>query len=165
MPSNFLFPVYSVATVNFLEALAAAAMSFTPPFVGSAINNLPGVPPSGSRRFLIRAIEYLAVQNVGLEFDFFGSSVGPTLDPATDTFIARYQFASANGVQYNGAGLYRYYVDGLAIPYFDLDTANSVTPPTLHVGVQNIDTVAKSADVPGAIACTFWLEPNLGVQG
>lgn len=165
MPSNFLFPVYSKGTVNFLEALIAASASFTPPFVASAINNLAGVPPVGSRRFLIRAIEYLAKENVGLEFDFFGSSTGPTTDVDTDTFIARYQFASSNGVQYNGAGLYRYYVDGLAIPYFDLDTANSVTPPTLHLGIQNIDTTAKSADAAGAIAVTLWLEPNLGMQG
>lgn len=165
MASNFLFPVASKGTVNFLEALAATGSTFTPPFVGTAINNLAGVPPSGSRRFLIRAIEYLAMEAVGLEFDFFGSSVGPTANVDTDNFIARYQFASANGVQYAGAGLYRFYVDGLAIPYYDLDTANSVTPPTLHVGVQNVDTVAKSAGAPGAIACTFWLEPNLGVQG
>lgn len=162
---NFRFPVYAVPTVNFLEALAAASGSLTPPFTGSAINNLAGVPPIGSRRFLIRAIEYLAKENVGLEFDFFGSAAGPTTDPATDTFIGRYQFASANGVQYNSAGLYRYYVDGLAIPYLDLDTANSTTPPTLHVGVQNADTVAKSADVAGAISVTFWLEPMLGSQG
>lgn len=165
MPTNFVFPVYSKPTVNFLEALAAAAVSLTPPFEGSAINNLPGVPPVGSRRFMIRSIEYTAMERVGLEFDFFGSSAGPTADPATDSFIARYQFSSIDGVQYDGTGLWRFYIDGLAIAYFDIDTANSVTPPTLHVGVQNVDTVAKSADAAGAIACTFMLEPNLGVQG
>jgi hypothetical protein len=165
MPSNFLYPVYSKGTVNFLEALAAAASSFTPPFVGSAMNNLAGVPPIGSRRFLIRSIMYLAMQNVGLEFDFWGSAAGLTANVDTDTFIARYQFASANGAQFNGAGLYRYYVDGLAIPYFDIDSANSLSSPTLHVSVQNTDTVAKSANAAGAIACTFMLEPNLGMQG
>ncbi len=165
MSSNFLFPVYSKGTVNFLEALLAASGSLTAPFHATAINNLAGVPPIGSRRFLIRAIEYLAKEDVGLEFDFFGSSAGPTTNVDTDTFIARYQFSAINGVQYNSTGLYRFYVDGLAIPYFDLDTANSVTAPTLHVGVQNVDTVAKSADATGAIACTFWLEPNLGMQG
>lgn len=164
MPTNFLFPVYSKPTVNFLEALAAASAAFTPPFIGTAINNLAGVPPIGSRRFLIRAIELLATENVGLEFDFFGSAVGPTTIDA-DTFIGKYQFAVANGAQYNSAGLYRYYADGLAIPYFDVDTANSTTPPTLHVGVQNCDLVAKTGDAAGAIAVTIWLEPHLGVQG
>ena len=165
MSSNFLFPVVSLPTVNFTEALLAAATTFTPPFVGTALNNIPGVPPIGSRRFLIRAIEYLCVQQVGLEFDFWGSATGLTNAIATDTFISRYQFASVNGVQFNGTGLYRFYVDGLSIPYLDLDTINSVTPPSLHVAVQNVDTIAKSANAAGAIAVTFWLEPQFGSQG
>ena len=159
MPSNFLFPVVSSPTVNFLEALGAASASFTPPFVGTAMNNLAGVPPIGSRRFFIRVIEYLCVQQVGLEFDFWGSAAGLTNAIATDTFISRYQFASVNGQQFNNTGLFRYYIDGLAIPYYDLDTANSTTPPTLHVAAQNVDTVAKSAGAPGAVNATFWLEP------
>lgn len=159
MENTLLYPVTSRPTVNFLEALAAAAGgTFTPPFVGSAINNLYGVPPIGSRRFLIRAIEYEALQSIGLEFDFFYSSTGG--------FIARYQFASVNGAQYNGAGNYLYYVDGLAIPYCDRDSINSATvAPTLHVGVQNIDTVAKSAAELGPFTVTFWLEPMAAVQG
>lgn len=155
--TSFLFPVPSIPTVNFLEALAAASATLTPPFAGTTIDNINGVPPIGSRRFLIRAIGYTAVQQVGLEFDFFSSSGGG--------FLGRYQFTSVNGVQYNGAGLFNYYVDGLALPYFDLDTINTVNSPTLHVGAQNVDTVAKSAGAPGAITATFWLEPQAGVQG
>lgn len=165
MPSNFLYPVYAVPTVNFLEALAAASSTFTPPFVGTAMNNLAGVPPIGSRRFLIRAIAYVCAQQVGLEFDFFGSAAGLTNLIGADTFIARYQFASVNGQQFNGAGVYRFYVDGLSIPYYDIDVANSVTPPTLHTAVQNVDTVAKSGGAPGAVNATFWIEPMLGTQG
>lgn len=160
MSNDFLYAVSSKPTVHFLDALAAAGTSFTPPFVATAINNIPGVPPIGSRRFLIRAIEYLSVQNVGLEFDFFGSAAGLTNVIATDTFISRYQFASANGVQVGGAGLYRSYVDGLAIPWFDADTINTPTPPSLHVLAQNCDTVAKLGDAAGAIAVTFWLQMN-----
>lgn len=157
MSTSFLFPVPSVGTVNFLDALAAAAVTLTPPFVGGPINNINGVPPIGSRRYLIRAISWTAVQNVGLEFDFFSRA-------ANGDFLSRFQFASVNGVQYNSAGVFNYYIDGLALPYFDLDTINSVSPPTLHVGVQNIDTVAKSAGAPGQINATFWLEPQQGVQ-
>ena len=158
-----LFHVYSNPTTQFTEALAAANSAFTPPFIGSAIYDLPALPMSGSGRYLIRAIRYLAVQNVGLEFDFFayGASAGqPSNLIATDAFIARYQFAAANGVQYNSTGLYRYYVDGLAIPYADGAAQNSATiPRQVHLGVQNIDTVAKSAGAPGAIRITIWLEP------
>lgn len=165
MPSNFWFPVVSKPGTNFTEALLAAGSTLTPPFAGSAINVLPGVPPVFSRRYWIRAIEYVAKENVGLEFDFFGSAAGNTTDPATNTFISRYQFGSVNGVQYNGAGLYLYFSGTLQIPYFDLDTANAVPSPNLNVGIQNIDTVAKSADAAGAIACTFWLEPIIAPQG
>lgn len=156
--TSFLFPVPTVGTVNFLPALAAASAFGTQPFAGTAINNINGVPPIGSRRFLIRAISWTAVENIGLEFDFFSRAAG-------GQFLGRYQFASVNGAQYNAAGLFNYYVDGLAIPYYDDDTINTVNPPTLHVGVQNIDTVAKSANAAGAVVVVFWLEPQAGVQG
>lgn len=156
--TSFLFPVQSVGTVNFLPALAAAAGTFTPPFAGTAINTINGVPPIGSRRFLIRAISWTAVENIGLEFDFYSRAAG-------GVFLGRYQFASVNGVQLNGAGLFNYYVDGLALPYFDDDTINTINPPTLHVAAQNIDTVAKSANAAGAVVAIFWLEPQAGVQG
>jgi hypothetical protein len=163
MPQSFLYPVNALPTVNFLEALGAAAGFNTPPFVGTAMNNIPGVPAIASRRFLIRAIEYLCVQQVGLEFDFFNSATGLTNVIGTDGFISRFQFATVQGQQFNsvalGGGLFRFYIDGLAIPYVDLDTINTVNPPTLHVAAQNVDTVAKSAGAGGAVNATFWLEP------
>jgi hypothetical protein len=160
MSNTFLHPVQSNPTTQFIEALAAAGSTFTPPFVGSALYNLPGLPPVNSRRYLIRAIEYLCVQDVGLEFDFWNSASGLTNAIATDAFISRFQFGAVNGAQFNGAGLFRFYVDGLAIPYFDADSVLSTTVvPTLHVAVQNVDTVAKSAGAPGAVNATFWLEP------
>jgi hypothetical protein len=165
MTYSMLCPIYSVPTTQFTEALAAASATLTPPYAGSSVYSLLGIPPWGSRRFLIRSIMYLAVENVGLEFDFFGSASGLTDVIATDRFIARYQFTAANGVQFDGSGLFRYYVDGLSIPYFDRDSANSQTAPSLHVAIQNCDTVAKSADAAGAIACTFQLEPMMAVQG
>ena len=167
-----LYPVYSRPAVNFLDALAGTGAPLTPPFAGGPINNLYGLPPWGNRRYLIRAIEYLAepaggqfVGAPGLEFDFWGSAAGLTNVIATDTFISRYQFASVNGVQFNAVGLYRFYVDGLAIPYYDLDTASAIAPPTLHVAVQNVDIVPKAAGAAGAIACTFWVQPMELVQG
>lgn len=160
-----LFPVRSDPTVNFLPALAAAGGTLTPPFTGGAINNLYGLPSWGSRWCLVRAISYVAVENIGLEFDFWAKAAGNTGVIGTQAFLSRYQFTKANGVQFNGAGLYNYYVDGLAIPYLDLDTVGSLNPPTLHVAIQNVDTVAKSANAAGAVACTFWVEPMTAVQG
>ncbi len=86
-----------------------------------------------------------------MEFDCFSGAAGG--------FVSRYQFSKADGVQLAGAGLYNYYVDGLAIPYQDLDTSSSPTPPSLHVAIQNVDTVAKSAGAGGAVSVTIWVEP------
>jgi hypothetical protein len=150
---SILIPVISRPTVDFLAALAAASATFTPPFTGGPITNLAGLPASGSRRFLVRAISFTAVESIGLEFDFFSGAAGG--------FLSRYQFGKADGVQFNATGLYNYYVDGLAIPYIDLDTVSSTNPapPALHVAIQNVDTTAKSADAAGAIAVTVWIEP------
>lgn len=152
-----LIPVVSRPTVDFIAGLAAAGGVLTPPFAGSAIYNLLGVPPNGSRRFFVRAIGMTAVENVGIEFDFHSAAAGG--------FLGRWQFPKAEGIQLNGANLYNYYVDGLAIPYADSDTAGTPSPPTLHVAAQNIDTVAKSAGAGGALNVTFWLEAMQETQG
>jgi hypothetical protein len=159
VPQTFVHPVPSNPTLHFLEALGAAGSTFTPPFVGGPIYNLPGLV-KGVYRYLIRSIEYLAVEQVGLEFDFWNSATGLTNLVATDSFIARFQFGSVNGQKFNNTGLFRFYIDGLAIPYFDADsTLNANVVPSLHVAVQNVDTVAKSVSPAGAVAVTFWLEP------
>ena len=100
-----LITVRSIATVHFLDALTAASGSLTPPFTSTPVNNLAFPPSIVGNRYLIRAIEYLAAQNVGLEFDFFSTAAGLTNVIATDTFISRYQFTSSNGVQNAGTGL------------------------------------------------------------
>ncbi len=159
MSNSFLFPVQSRPTVDFLAALGAASAPFTPPFVGGTVQNLPGLPPVNSRRWILRVIEYLASSDFGLEFDFFATAAGLTASAATDTFVSRYQFAAANGVQFNGTGPFRFYSDGLAIPIVDLDSVNTVNPPLLHVAAQNIDTVAKAASPTDILQVTFWVEP------
>jgi hypothetical protein len=160
MSNTFLHPVSSVETVNFTEALAQNAKS--------AMNNLLGMPLTAGRRYLIRALQVLAKENYGPELNFFGKAAGLTVDPATDFFISRFGFTSAMGEQLGAAGLWRYYNDGLAIPYMDLDWLNAasaggpnsaVAPPSLHVVLQNIDTIAKSAAAAGNTQVTVWLEP------
>lgn len=148
-----LYPITSRPTVDFTAALAAASGSLAPPFTGSAITTLVGLPPWGSRRFVIRALSYTAVQNLGLAFAFFSAAAGGA------SFLSRYQFTKADAVQQNSTGLYTAYIDGLAIPYMDADTSGTTDPPTLHLALQNVDTVAKSSGSGGAVVVTVWLEP------
>lgn len=153
-----LFPVISRPTVDFVEALAAASGALQPPYHASAIYSLYGLPSAGNRRFLIRSIEWTAVESIGLEFDFFATSTGGLL--------GSFAFIKANGAQYNSAGVYRYAIDGLAIPYYNTTAGYSqIAPPAMYVGVQNCDVTAKSADAAGQLTVTIWAEPQESVQG
>ena len=148
---NFLYPVQSRAAVDFLTGLAQHA--------ATPMNLLYGVPPINSRQYYIRAIAVLAKENFGPELNFFSTADGNTTDPATNTFLSKFGFLSSMGEQIGATGIWNYYVDGLAIPYRDDDTINTVTPPSLHVILQNISATAKSADGAGAVTVTVWLEP------
>lgn len=150
--TNFVHPVVSVGTVNFLEGLAAAGNV-------TALNTLYGVPPVNSRRYFIRSVAVDAMEHIGMTFLFYASTVGPTADVDTDRFISSFGFVAGQGVQSAGAGLWRYYVDGLSIPYYMDGSGNLLNPPTLNVVLQLQGAVAKSANAAGAIKATFHLEP------
>lgn len=170
---NTLFAsVSSVPATHFTQALAASGAGPAPPFASTPINNIPGIPPALARRFLIRAVSVVALQNFGPELNFWSSAAVPsTTDPTADTFLGRVRFLSVTGEQQAGAGLFRYYNDTISIPYFDLDwvkAANAggpnagVNPPTLHVSMANVDVTGKSAAGAGLVAVTFWLQPMQG---
>lgn len=170
MPNTFLIPVKSVMATQFTEALAGGAAPGTPGGA-SAMYDLVGLPPA-IRRVLIRAILVETTENFGPEINIFQTNAGKTTTPLTDTFVGRFGFLKASGQQLAAAGLWRYYVDGLAIPYVDLDTTGNANAsqaaqqgaPTIHVTLDNIDTVAKLAFVAGnppvgAAVVTLTCEP------
>jgi hypothetical protein len=159
MSNTFRSDAVSNPATQFTEALAAASGTGTPPFVASALYNLVGLPAQGSGRWLIRAIEILTTENWGPEVNLFSSASGFTASVLTDKWIGRWGFTSAMGEQIGGSGLWRYYVDGLAVQYYDLDTIGTITPPTVHAILQNIDTVAKSAYPTDLTKLTISCEP------
>lgn len=150
--TNFVHQVVSVGTVNFLEALNAAGDV-------TALNALRGVPPVNSRRYFIRAVSVEAMENIGMVFLFYASAAAPTANVDTDRFVASLGFVIGAGVRSGGAGLYRYYVDGLSVPYYMDGSGNTVAAPTLNVVLQLQGATPKSAGAPGAVKATFWLEP------
>ncbi len=154
MSNTFKFPVTSRPDTNFTEALAAAASYLTGPFAATPINTIYGVEPINSKRYLLVGISIEAVEQLGLQFLFYSSAAGG--------FLCSWNTASMSTWQKDGSGLYNYYQDGFSMPIYDADTINTVNPPNLHVAVQNIDTVAKSADAAGALTVTFWLTPMQG---
>jgi hypothetical protein len=159
MSNSTLFPVTSIEATHFTEALAAASAPGVPPFVGSAVYNIPGVPAIGSRRFLIRSIRITTKENFGPGISFFSRAAGMNADPALDCFVGRWAFLAVNGEQVAGIGLWRYYIDGLAIPYFDLDNAALPGPSFLHAMLENTDVIPKSAGAAGNVVVTVYMEP------
>ena len=151
MSTTLLYDAVSKPASQFTEALAQNA--------ASAMYNLPFGPPVGTRRFLIRALQVLTNENYGPQLNFFATAAGRTADPATNTFLAPFGFVSSMGYQLGGAGVWYYYIDGMAIPYFDGDTIGTQTPPSLHVVLQNISPTAKSAYPTDSTKVTAWLEP------
>lgn len=156
--NQFLYPMSTVGTVNFLEDLAVGQ--------NSAINVLPGLPRVNSRRYLIRAVSVVSVQNLGLQFLFFSTpDAAPTELVATDSFVSSFGLVAGMAVRYDAAGLYRYYMDGLAVPYYMDGSGNQVAAPSLNVALGIQGATAKLADAAGALRATFWVEPMSAVMG
>ena len=67
---------------------------------------------------------------------FYRTLMGVNADPNLDGFLGSFLFAAASGRQRGGAGLFRYYVDGLSILCLD-DTPRSTTTEGggLHVDI------------------------------
>lgn len=177
MPSSaFQQPVSSRPTVDFLEALATNAASATVSLALATRNPF----------WFIRAISLVALENLDYEIQFYSkaSNLGGTF--TTDNFVGLWQFAAMTATVPASPGYpvdpvdsspadpyYHFYIDGLAIPYFDADqlaaanAANSGgTYPNnahLHCRLVNRSTAAKTAGANGAVKLTVFLAPQ-GMQ-
>jgi hypothetical protein len=146
-----LYEVRSNPALHFTGALAQNAVT--------AVVSLPGLPRFGSLRYLLRAISVTAKEHFGPDLNFFSSASGLTTEPATDRFLSRFTFDADLGAQLGAAGLWRYYIDGLAIPYYDSDALAAGTSPLLHLTLGNVEATAKSAGAGGATGISVWVEP------
>lgn len=105
---------------------------------------------------MIRALQILSVENLDWELWFFRTSGFDTADADTNRWCGYWQFGTT-AVQIGGAGLYHYYIDGLAIPYQDEDNSSQ-----LHLALINRSAAGKTAGDAGAIKVGVVLEPTLG---
>lgn len=108
---------------------------------------------------VLRALQIRARENLDYEVWLWGTNgfnVSAT-DPDQGVCYGFWGFAAADAKQIAGAGLYHSYIDGLAIPYLDV---NQLTQ--LHVGLVNRSAAAKSAGDAGALVIGFVFELPLG---
>lgn len=107
---------------------------------------------------VIRSIRVLSLEDLQWEFWFFNrNTYDASVDPDTNGFVGSWWFG-VSGRRIGAAGLYHYYIDGLMIPYQDLDMTSR-----LHVALINRSAASKTAGNAGAIQVRFGLEMTLGV--
>jgi len=138
-----------------------------PHFIGALAQNASRqedltLPPSigGSRvsRARVRQISVWSTQNLDWELGFYGKHDAKSADPNLDTFKGRWQFVAADGVQDDGAGLYRYHINGLDFLYVDDDRTG-----ILHLVLVNRSAAGKTTYGAGShFRVEVGLEPSLG---
>lgn len=159
MQAGNLFRVASVRTVNFLPALVTNAAQF------EDLALPEGLGAGRVGRCRVRGIQIVSVQNLAWEvwlMDRTGGVAGVNCDTAP--FRGRWSFVATDGKQIAGAGLFYYYIDGLDIPYQDLDGSNIPVPAStfLHLGLVNRDVTPKVINAGGELTIRCMLEPTYG---
>lgn len=114
--------------------------------------NLTGLNGNTGR---IRSLVILSDQQLAWEVAFYSSDTFRDADADLDTFLDSFAFRAGNGAQDAGAGLFRYAVTGLDVPYVDDDASNE-----LHVSLINRDAVAKNAGATGEIVILVTVEED-----
>jgi hypothetical protein len=131
MQAGQVFPITTIDGVHFTDGLLSNVAELE-------TLDLPGVIGAGGiGRCRIRGAILWANDNCDFEFQVYGKAIGPNDDPNLCSYCGRWTWVAADGVQNAGAGLYRYYIDGLDIAYEDQDSEGSGVPP-LPVGLAKI---------------------------
>lgn len=146
-PATFL--VTSNPAVDFLAGCAQDAG------IAADLPVPKAVARQGDVSAAIWGITILSVQNLAWEVWAFARDTGPSGVIATEAFLGRWTFSTADAVRVAGAGLYHYSKMGLDIPYRDLDLSGE-----LHLLLVNRSAAAKNANATGAVKVTITLQPT-----
>jgi hypothetical protein len=146
--SSFQYEVKSTSTAH----LTAAALVNVPVV---ADITLPGclAGMNGNARNHVRSITIISQQNHAWELEFWRSAThGGTID--ADTFIGRWTFDPGDATRESGTGNYRYYIDGLDVPYVDNDNSGK-----LHLSLIDRTAGKLAQGAGGDIVVKVRMEP------
>lgn len=144
----YLYPVRTSSSVEFTGAIVQNAQETENIVLPSSLQGINGTASN-----ILHAIEIVATENLAYTLDFYGTDAFNSATPNLNRFLGTWAFAASDGTQVAGAGLYRYYIDGLSIPLWDYDKTGE-----LHVALVNRSVAAKTAGAGGAMAVTFWCQ-------
>lgn len=146
---SYAFQVRTDKDVDFTGTLAQNA--------GANVNlTLPGALAgiNGNARSTLKSIAIISDENLDWEVWLFGKSTFQVADYDSDFFVGRWSFVAADAVRIAGTGGYYYYIEGLGVPYADLNNTGK-----LHITLINRSAAGKSAGASGEVVITFTMEP------
>lgn len=144
----FYYLISTDPDIEFTGALATNAAENEDLVLAGAYQGI-----NGAVQAFIRTITILSKENLAWELQWYRTDDFQNADPEVDKFLASWAFVAADGKQVAATGLYRYYVDGLEIPYVDEDKSGE-----MHLSLINRSVASKSAGAGGEITVV------LGVQ-
>lgn len=162
MQAGVLYPLVTTDGVHFTGALAQNAS------LQEDLDLPAAVGAGGSGRCRIRSAIFWSSQNLDWEFQVYSKYNATSADPNQDSFCGRWAWIAGDGSQIGGAGLWRYYIDGLDILYQDEDFEGSGLPPNppgmakIHLLLVNRNATAKFAYGFGNVRLRLNLEPVFG---
>jgi len=124
-----------------------------------------------------RGLTILSAQNLDWDVFLFKTSNAYNIPPGgtvDNVYLAgHYRFFASDGVQIADTGPWMYYIDGMDIPYHDLDSANAQqqpnpnvaplgNPPFINLVLVNRNAVAKSAGAAGYVQMRLAMEATNG---
>ncbi|SRR6266508_5256391 len=160
-------PVKTKSTAHFTAAIAAAAAD-TAHLKTKGNDTTNGVVPEGlaaggTVRSRIRSIRMLSAQLLPWEIQFYRKATGiGGADIDAESLCGIWSFGGSgtvgDGSRATGDTFYEYYVDGLDIPYEDLNVTSQI-----HLRLVNRHAATgKSSGAAGAVSIELGMEPSCG---
>lgn len=151
--------------VDFTGALAQNAIAY------ANLVATGDLAAGGHCRSRLKGLSIVSDQNLAWEIQLYSTNRfdQDNTDLDTTPFLGRWAFAAGDGVQNAAAGPYLYYIDGLDIPYRDVDCDSHLFPTgargqgQIHLALVNRSATGKNAGATGEIVIQLYFEPTQGI--
>lgn len=158
MQAGNIVRVTSLKATHFTDALATNAGEY------EDVQLPEGIAAGRHCRCRLRQIQVVSTENLDWEIWLLSKTGGTTADADTDPLLGFWSFVAADAKRVAGAGLFHYYIDGLDVPYEDMDRGAGVagTGGYLHTCLVNRSAAGKTAGAGGALTVRWGVEMTLG---
>lgn len=147
--TNFSYNARTAKGVDFTGAIATNAVAYSDLVLPGCLRGI-----NGNSRVRIKGITIESKENLSWEIWLFGSNTHQvTSDLDVDYFRGFWSFDAGDAKQIAAANQFCYYIDGLDVPYHDIDNSGQ-----MHIGLVNRSVASKSAGAGGQIVLSIACE-------